>query len=80
MTDTSDTDTILELDDLVLEGDYVQELAENQYVIRADTDKQNTDLFATSDTGGPLAESPVVTPETAGHLPTRPNHTASTSR
>ncbi|MGQ3411285.1 DUF7500 family protein [Natrinema sp. LN54] len=74
MTDTrdTDTDTVLEPDDLSLEGDHVRELAENQYVIRAETDELNTRQSPESDAadaptersvdargdGGTLADAP----------------------
>ncbi|MDF9744653.1 DUF7500 family protein [Natrinema salsiterrestre] len=59
--DSHDTDTVLEPDDLELEGDHVRELAENQYVIRAGSDEQNADHLVDGDTAGPLTEPSVET-------------------
>ncbi|SER19696.1 DUF7500 family protein [Natrinema salaciae] len=72
MTDTSDTDSVLEPDDLALEGDHVRRLDENQYVIRADADELNTRQFPAGDGIDGPSPSAVDTPEAAGALADAP--------
>ncbi|WP_226004251.1 DUF7500 family protein [Natrinema salinisoli] len=66
--DIQDTDTVLEPDDLELDGDHVQELAENQYVIRAASDDRNADQLIDGETAGPLAEPSADTDTNEGAL------------